>query len=573
MVDVAVGTTYSLDLTSLLTAPLSFALHDTTNAADGLTDPVTLLHALRRHAEHTTVFFQAGELAVPSAYRSVFAHLEDVAHGVTAPAAGYLFHPKLWALRFRAADGQARHRVVCLSRNLTADRSWDTVVKLDQADQDGHASIGAEPLRQFLRGLPGCAARPLPMARRGQVHDLVTSLDGVAFEVPIPFRSGDLLPLGLGAEPEPPDRHVDRAVVISPFLDSRFVAWMRQRAGQCTWVSRAETFERLGSKAFADDDLYVLQPQAEDDDVQGESSLSGLHAKVLVLDKGGSAKVITGSANATWAAWNGNAEFDVVLNGPSASCGAAALFGEGRGQGGLRTILLPYEIDSINPAKPAAEVLEEEVEDWLRALAVAPLDLHVEPDGEEFYLRLHLPAVAQLGTVRIAPAPLPFEVHAKSWAGELAWHRLTLQDISPYLAVEVVLERNGLKVTRRRLLVADLHGDVPDRQRKLLANFLRSKKDVLRLLVLLLGDEAAAELFAAELTDRDSGALRNRAGEERTPLFERLVRALARDHAALRRVDRLLADMASDPGLLDLLPDGFGELWQPVRQVWREQDR
>ncbi len=106
-----------------------------------------------------------------------------------------------------------------------------------------------------------------------------------------------------------------------------------------------------------------------------------------------------------------------------------------------------------------------------------------------------------------------------------------------------------------------------------MSQFLRSKDDVLRLLLLLLGDEAAAELFAAELAGGEAGKRWKRAATADTPLFERFVRALANDHAALERVHNLRNEMESDPYLVDLLPEGFDELWQPVRQVWQEQAR
>ena len=56
-VDVAVGTTYSLNLTALLLAPLSFALFDQGSADElGAVDPIRLLEAVRRYADRTTVF-------------------------------------------------------------------------------------------------------------------------------------------------------------------------------------------------------------------------------------------------------------------------------------------------------------------------------------------------------------------------------------------------------------------------------------------------------------------------------------------------------------------------------------
>ena len=65
-VEAAVGTTYSLNLTALLLAPLSFALFDQGNADEiGAVDPIRLLEAVRRYADHTTVFCQAGGIHVP----------------------------------------------------------------------------------------------------------------------------------------------------------------------------------------------------------------------------------------------------------------------------------------------------------------------------------------------------------------------------------------------------------------------------------------------------------------------------------------------------------------------------
>ena len=68
-VETAVGTTYSLNLTALLLAPLSFAVFDQANSTDiDALDPIRLLEAVSRHAERTTVFCQAGGIHVPSNY-------------------------------------------------------------------------------------------------------------------------------------------------------------------------------------------------------------------------------------------------------------------------------------------------------------------------------------------------------------------------------------------------------------------------------------------------------------------------------------------------------------------------
>ena len=63
--DRAVGTTFSLDIHALLTAPLAFALFDTEATEDGLASPTSILEALRRNASLIDVFCQAGQIALP----------------------------------------------------------------------------------------------------------------------------------------------------------------------------------------------------------------------------------------------------------------------------------------------------------------------------------------------------------------------------------------------------------------------------------------------------------------------------------------------------------------------------
>ena len=62
----AVGTSFTLDLIALLTAPLAFTFFDA-HDEDGapVADPVALLEALRRHAEKVSLFCQAGAIGVP----------------------------------------------------------------------------------------------------------------------------------------------------------------------------------------------------------------------------------------------------------------------------------------------------------------------------------------------------------------------------------------------------------------------------------------------------------------------------------------------------------------------------
>src|SRR5213080_353656 len=77
-VDHALATTFSLDLIALLLAPLAFSLFEL-READGepAPDRMAWLEAIRRHADHLTVFCQAGQIAVPRHEQLLFGYLED----------------------------------------------------------------------------------------------------------------------------------------------------------------------------------------------------------------------------------------------------------------------------------------------------------------------------------------------------------------------------------------------------------------------------------------------------------------------------------------------------------------
>ena len=68
--DQAIGTTYSLDPTTLLTIPVYLGLAARRKGAD--TDPVGLYGALRRVARRTTVYSQRGRMHAPRSEHVLF---------------------------------------------------------------------------------------------------------------------------------------------------------------------------------------------------------------------------------------------------------------------------------------------------------------------------------------------------------------------------------------------------------------------------------------------------------------------------------------------------------------------
>ena len=364
--DAAIAATYSLDLTALLLTNLSFADVETLDEESiNRLDPIRRLEAVRRHAARTTVFAQAGAIHVPKRFHAPFAFLEESVVEVAAPNDG-LFHPKVWVLRFTPQAASTcktqdhLHRVIVLSRNLTMDNSWDTVLVLDE--EDG-GSIKAKPAADFLNALPRLAVRPLSRDREAQVLDVAHSLRKVRLKAPKPYTGGDLRAIGLNGRTFWPFNFAARRILaVSPFLTSSGVrALEKAQRGRAKnpliLVSRPESLDDIGPKELGRFHSKILlstpEPEVELEESPSHGSLEkgdatsptggtdaelslrrhgGLHAKTYIVDlpsrrnKADASLTVTGSANLTSHPWGQTVEFVALLEGPTSETGVLATY-------------------------------------------------------------------------------------------------------------------------------------------------------------------------------------------------------------------------------------------------------
>ncbi|ARK04275.1 MULTISPECIES: phospholipase D family protein [Cellulosimicrobium] len=605
-VDAAIATTFSLDLTALLLGPVTFATLDATAQVDGddlaATDPIGLLEAVQRYSELTTVFCQAGGISVPASYRSVLTFVEGAVHQVMAPARGRLFHPKSWTLRFVDDDGAYRHRFVVLSRNLTFDLSWDTVLVLDE-DESVAEPVEPAPISAFLRALPQLATSPLPEDRTAQVESVAASVADARLTPPAPFRNAEVLPLGLDGVTAPwpfPDA-ADRVLAVSPFLDAGLLRRLPD-ADDRTLVSRAGTFDRLGTVPLDHWTTRTLSSAAERDPSSDENAASpgdprsttgpvretdrvrdGLHAKTVVVDSGRDSTTVTGSANLTTAAWGGNVELAVALHGRTADVGVRATLDGAKDVPGLEKVLDPFAPRSPEPVVDPAESTVLDIDDFHRRLAASSLRATLTTDIDDTDLAdgdstaslvvgtQGLPEPVSGATTVTWPVTLHSHLHARELheGADVAWQDLSLRAVTPFLAVETTAGSGDERATRRCVVVLGLDGDVPERRHSAVRDALRSRDDVARYLALLLADPAAASPFAVGPSNGPTGASWSAQGGTMPDLFEPLVRAVAHGDEALDRVAQLVDRLAEMPDGDDLVPEGFAELWTVVEEARR----
>ena len=580
----AVATTFTLHLTALLPIPLGLAGADLTSSAD----PLSILQAVRNYRDRIDIFCQAGQVAVPARGNDLLAFLEPMVHQVRAPAPGHLFHPKLWVMRYVSDNGAEEcFRLVCGSRNLTHDRAWDAVINLE-GRRTRRRHVVNRPIADFLGSLAGRVPAGVPSKRQAAISELAQAVRYVEWERPDNVAvSQDWLSFhvfGAGRRTRP-DLAGYRRLVVSPFLnDAGMDRVWPDGSGECVVVSRGEELDAIsqGWRGWLRDyaDLRVLDenaaiPAPESDEAGLRWSLSGLHAKLYVVERNRAAHVFVGSANATGAGWTGNDELLVEIVGKAGAYGVQATLGAaggGTGSGGFGRILLPHTLGE--PAADAAgEELRRTLENALRDLASIAFTATVEGEPERPSLRV------QSGTSLRAASSLPADTELTAELLTLAaqphkplfgtrldhyWQLSQVEEITPFLVLRLASGAGSARVEVSSVVLARLIGDPADRLDRVLARRIGTTSEFLRFVLLLL-QLAGRESWFPQPLGGMSGAFTM--SPDGPGLLESVLTALASTPGAIDDIDRFVKGFSATEQGRQILPEEWQAFWTPVMEA------
>jgi len=574
--DYAIATTYTLDLLALLTAPVAFTLFEADDPKKLLDrNSLALLESLRRYADRMAIFHHAGYIAVPPAQFPQFEYLERIVVQCKPPVEAAVFHPKIWLLRFAGPEQTITYRFACLSRNLTFDRCWDTVLTLEGQLVDRQNAIARNrPLGDFVAALPSFAANlsPTIAARVDQMQAEVRRVD---FQAPEEIEEFAFHPLGLSTQRRrvPFEDVGDRMVVISPFVTADGLQRLVRNRQDCILISRSESLQNLSGALAEIGHMFSLNEQTDTPGAtEQEIPLSrGLHAKCYVIDNGWKASIWTGSANATQQAFNGNIEFFVELVGPKSKFGIDALLRKEVGKTGFADLLVPFSKAGDLTLDAIDEELADAVDGVRRALANLGLRVVVTAtiDADLFNLTLAptvshglIPNSAAVSCWPITLGKQSIRPVAKDFA-PVVFECVSLEALTSFFAFEVVATIGPKRRPETFVLNATLEGAPSNRRERLLRSLIGDRQRFVQLLMCLLADEGF------ELSDVMASINRTAAGapsaeREVTALFELLVRSLDRNPERLDDIASLIADLRQRGNPSEIFPPGFEQLWEPI---------
>lgn len=600
----AVGTTYSLDLTTLLTVPVGFAYLDYDGSGDNdIPDPLLILDSIHQFSQKIAVFCQAGQIYVPRFHHSILnAYLENAVFPVRAPNGG-VFHAKVWLLRFtfQEKDIPIKYRLLCMSRNITFDKSWDTVVALDgEWEKRKNAYAANRPLSDFIAKLPVFSIQKVPSQITKIIKTISNEILTTKFDPPHDreeacFDELKFWPMGLERK-----RDIKKKgkmftwpikAVISPFINNEFVKrFLKGRQDHPVLISRSESLDTLKLENLGTFNcVYTLadgasqEPLEENSEQQSQPELSGLHAKIFIMESGWKASIFTGSANATLAAFTKNVEFMIELVGKKSRFGVDQFLRKIKGEANFFDMLVPYAAQNEQIGDDQEKCLEVKLDNFCLSFATTIWNgvVTASQDKSKFNLTVFCNDMPQFQTdisttVKCRPITLR-ETHLTEIRPEttqIVWKNIDTERLTAFIAFRVDMASEHVSKAREFVIKIILKGAPEDRLSRIMGSMLSNPKELMKFLMIILNIDSPQNPIG---WTRASGLHRNPClsiGPGVTNgLLEMLLTAVSRDPKRIDRIAEVVEDLQKAKKGGDILLDEFEQIWHPICEArGRKQD-
>jgi hypothetical protein len=592
--DRGIGTTYTLDLFTLLVTPLSLAFFEYESPDKAFEDPLALLESLRRYADRLLVFCEAGQIDFPTHISPLLSYLEKMVIEVRPPRDG-AFHPKFWLLRYVSEDAPPLYRLLNLSRNLTFDRSWDLILQLEGETVRRQKGFSRNrPISDFLNALAGMVKNERTVEIQERLSTFSDEVMRVDFAPVEGFDDISFHPSGIpGYRGYRFKDLINHLLVISPFLTDSFLKQLTAEGENHVLISRVESLDQLSigvRERF--ENIFTLNEGAEQEPLEESSfvnrndrgagypqnnhDLTGLHAKLLVWDSGWNAVWLVGSANATAAGYHRNVEFMVELCGKKSVVGIDRILSTDNQKNALINLLVPYqapvEKPRIDPDQRQAEILANNIRKWLIRGDIELL-INAGRSGN-FDVSVIVRKMADLvpGKYSIDCWPVslpetrkqPFVIGGRS--RQVLFTDVSLVSLTAFMAFDISVIVNQAKYTNRFVLYLPISGLPPERDNAILSSVISDKARFLRYLRLLLLDDETDPSRYWSLFSTEGNPQIQRYYED-MPLLEEIVLALSRSHNPGGKIDRindLVGRIKRTAQWKDIIPPEFDTFWQVV---------
>lgn len=566
----AVGTTYSLDLETLMSVCIALGIQESTDSS--LTkNPFAILKSLQGLSEKLLVFCEAGQIAAMPPDRSPLMLLLDK---MIVPVKlreikgkGYpSFHPKTWTLQYEDEVGNLYFRFIVLSRNLTFDRSWDVAVSLE-GKLTGSRHKSSYPIVDFLEFLKYNCLEGVSMKteKRRILNGLIQDLPFVQFSLEDKrFLDFEILPLGIGKTDIDEDPLFKNTfhdlLILSPFVSSGVLRSFDQRDKlkntRRHLITRTTELHKIAGKqdtfkVFAMKDAVVEGEELVSDEETTKVQQQDIHAKMYLMTKDSRSSLYLGSMNASENGLHRNVEMLLKLSAYryylNLDLVEADLFGPDDKGNPFEEVDLTT-VDTDAPEKEEKDALERVIKGICRLKAKAV----VEPVAGAYNVTVTFSCPRDgFPDVEIASART---VRTQRLAEEVVFEGLNALELTELYRITVKGETDS--ITRMILIPTEMPSDRDD---MVVRSILKDKRAFVDYLAFILGDDyvlSALEMEAAAGTDKDTD--RRSADEALPAIYEKMLKTAYTEPERLKEI-RIIMDRISDT---KVIPEEFVQMYE-----------
>ena len=570
--DMAVATTYSLDLFALLSIPVAlFYARDMD--AEVKESRMDILNAIQRTGDSVKVYCQRGRIIKPKTINKLIASVEDCIYEVLPGEERMSFHPKIWVIRYVGPGQKVLYRVIILSRNLSLDRSYDMAFFLE-----GHKTREKQeknkPLVDYLKHLTSLS----DFRNSGQ---FIRDFAKTDFHVEAPFQDFSFHPMGFRKYENPlKDISFDELLIVSPFVDESTLKYFAGKVkGRKYLFSRKEELDKISAEILDKYESYAFSSRVvegeEDPELQeegGEEILpQHLHAKLFIGANGKkNTQWYLGSANCTNPALQRNEEFLIRLNTDQKKAGIMAIKETLLSKTDDLEIFEPYYRESREAItdkefdfRPLMYKLLNFLNDPANITAVC------EPSKDEKYtirLTLKKSNLFKRKDLKVWLAPY-------SWKGDLmaveeediySFEGISLINLSPFVVWRLVHAPTG---EEKEFMIKTNIALPEGRKQAIFRSIIENQEKFFQFIQFLLGENPHHLEFTAEekkIQPAYRGTKNNR--KQEAPLLEELMLAASREPEKLKEIDAIVK-MLKTKESENLIPEDFNQFWQVFQKL------
>ena len=574
--DFAIGTTYSLDLDSLVGVAISLGLSEETDTVL-VNNPIFLLEALRATGDKVAVFCENGQIHLPNNITKLYILLEQMVFQVTTSKKDNIthypsFHPKMWLIRYINENDEPLYRFVILSRNLTFDRSWDVTFTMD-GYKSNKKSNKNDDLNYFLDYLLNFTTDE---SKYEKITEIKKELKYVNFELNSnQFYDFDFIPNGINIESSIKDYPLftddcEELLIMSPFLTASVIEDFNKRVkNDALLFTRAESLGKLKNSSVDKFEIYTLKDQI----VDGESIVSeeksdimhqDIHAKMYMYKKGSNVDLYLGSVNASHNALYGNVEFMIRLRtknrylnletlSESLFCGE-----KGGPESPFQLVKLEDFIDEFeDEGKDLTNVIKEILRLGLKADILFKDKFYEIKLHFSDYFKFKNKHYADDFNILIKPL-LSEKICALS--SEMTFEKLTKIQLSEFFIITVDYGDSKLS----RVIKVNTKGMPEDRESDVISSVVNNKSAFIRYVAFLLGDNYIISALETNSLINSSKSGSVGFSEIKNPvLYEKMLHTVCYNPEKFKEIDFLIKTLSND----NVIPEGFRELYDIFKEV------